>query len=81
MVVVFRFAFVLVDNIQYLLDSVNKNYDFEVGNLVYVVAYVVLVYLVQKYLVELRDKTGVFGFENFVDGFGHENCHHLMNDN
>ena len=37
--------------------------------------------MVQKYLVDLRVKTGVFGFENFVDGFGHENRHHLMNDN
>ena len=44
-------------------------------------AYVVLVYMVQKYLVDLRDKSGVFGFENFVDGFGHENRHHLMIDN
>ena len=37
--------------------------------------------MAQKYLVDLRDKTGVFGFENFVDDFGHENHHHLMNDN
>ena len=37
--------------------------------------------MVQKYLVDLRDKIGVFGFENFVDGFGHEIRHHLMNDN
>ena len=29
--------------------------------------------MVQKYLVDLRDKTGVCGFGNFVDGFGHEN--------
>ena len=36
--------------------------------------------MVQKYLVDLRDKSGVFGFENFVDGFGHEN-RHLMKDN
>ena len=34
MVVVFRFAFVVVDNNQYLLDFVNKNYYFEVRNLV-----------------------------------------------
>ena len=36
--------------------------------------------MVQKYLVDLRDKSGVFGFENFVDDFGHENLHHLMKD-
>ena len=36
--------------------------------------------MVQKYLVNLRDKIGVFDFENFVDGFGHKNCHHLMKD-
>ena len=29
----------------------------------------------------MRDKTGVFGFENFVYGFGQENYHLLMNDN
>ena len=34
MVVVFRFAFALVDNNQYLLDCVNKNYCFEVRNLI-----------------------------------------------
>ena len=34
MVVVFRFVFVLVDNNQYLLDFLNKNYYFEVRNLV-----------------------------------------------
>ena len=37
--------------------------------------------MVQKYLVDLLDKTGVFGFEYFVVGFGHENRHHQMNDN
>ena len=37
--------------------------------------------MVRKDLVDLRDKIGVFGFENFVDVFGHENRHHLMNDN
>ena len=37
--------------------------------------------MVQKNLVDLRDKSGVFGFENFVDGFGHENRHYLMIDN
>ena len=37
--------------------------------------------MVQNYLVDLLDKNGVFGFENYVDGFGHENRHHLMNDN
>ena len=34
MVVVFRFAFALVDNNQYLLDFVNKNDCFEVRNLI-----------------------------------------------
>ena len=34
MVVVFRFAFALVDNNQYLLDFVNQNYYFEVRNLI-----------------------------------------------
>ena len=81
MVVVFTFTFVLVDNNQYLLGFVSKNYYFEVRDLISVVAYVVLVYMVQKYLVDLRDKSGVFAFENFVDGFGHENRHHLMIDN
>ena len=37
--------------------------------------------MVQKYLVDLRDKSGVFGFENFIDGFGPEKCHQLMIDN
>ena len=37
--------------------------------------------MVQKYLIGLCDKSGVFGFENFVVGFGRKNCHHLMKDN
>ena len=37
--------------------------------------------MVQKYLIDLRDKSGVFGFENFVDGFDRKKCHHLMRDN
>ena len=37
--------------------------------------------MVHKYLVDLRDKNGVFGFGNFFDGIGHENRHRLMNDN
>ena len=37
--------------------------------------------MVQKYLVDLRDKSGVFGFEKIVDGFGYNNLHHLMKDN
>ena len=34
MVVVFRFAFALVDNNQYLLDFVNKNYYFDICGLI-----------------------------------------------
>ena len=34
MAVVFRFAFALVDDNQYLLDFVYKNYFFEVRNLI-----------------------------------------------
>ena len=78
---VFHFAFALVDNNQFLLGFVNENYYFEMRDLVYVVAYVVLVYMVRKYLVDLRDKSGVSSFENFVDGFGHESQHHLIKDN
>ena len=37
--------------------------------------------MVQKYLVDVRDKSGVFGFEKFVDDFGYKNCHRLMKDN
>ena len=81
MVVVFHFAFALVDNSLYVLDFVNENYYFDMSGLVYVVAYVVLVYMVQKYLVDLRDKSGVFRFENFIDGFDRKNGHHLMRDN
>ena len=33
-------------------------------------------YIVQNYLVDLRDKSGFFGFEKFVDGFFHKNRHH-----
>ena len=39
------------------------------------------VYMFQNHMVDLRDKTEVFGFENFVDGFVNEIRHHLMNDN
>ena len=55
MVVVFHFPFVLVDNNQYLLGFVSKNFCFEMCDLVQVVAYVVLVYMVQKYLVDFCD--------------------------
>ena len=37
--------------------------------------------MVQKYLVGLRDRSEVFGFENFVVGFVRKNRHHLMEDN
>ena len=37
--------------------------------------------MAQKYLVDLRDKIGVFGFESFVDEFGHKKVHHLMKEN
>ena len=49
--------------------------------LVKVVTYVVLVYMVQKYLVDLRDKSGVFGFEKIVDDFGYKNLQHLVKSN
>ena len=38
-------------------------------------------YIVQKYLVGLRGKSGVFGFDKIVDDFGYNNLHHLMKNN
>ena len=35
-------------------------------------------YMVEKYLVGLRDKSGVFGYDTIVDDFGYNNLHHLM---
>ena len=37
--------------------------------------------MVQKYLVDLRDKSRVFNFEKIVDDFDYKNLHHLMKDN
>ena len=38
-------------------------------------------YMVQKYLVGLRGKIGVFGFDKIVDYFDYNNLNHLMKDN
>ena len=48
---------------------------------VVLVAYVVLVNMVQKYLVDLLGKSGVFVFDKIVDDMGYNNLHHLMKDN
>ena len=35
-------------------------------------------YTVEKYLVGLRDKSRVFGYDKIVDDFGYNTLHHLM---
>ena len=37
--------------------------------------------MVEKYLVGLRDKSGVFVFDKIVDDFGYNNLHHLIKNN
>ena len=37
--------------------------------------------MVQKYLVDLRDKSGVFGSEKIVDDFGYNSLHLLIKVN